>query len=77
MVQTEISSYFTCEQNGHNPSNPCDQSGYENLTNQLMIIALWSRIILFFAPAVNVVFVVDCQEMKKMFKDRYGSRVPN
>lgn len=66
-LQTELISYFVCEQNGHDPSAPCDRSGFENLFNQGIL--LLSYILVFLAPAVNFVFVVDYQELKQKFQD--------
>ena len=67
-LQTNLLSYFICEQNGHDPTAPCDRSGFESLHNQGIL--LLSYILAFLAPAVNFVFVVDYQELKQKFKKK-------
>ena len=71
-LQTEVFSYFLCEQNGCDPSAPCDRSGFENLLNQGII--LLSSILSFLSPAVNFVFVVDYQELKQKFNNLRSSK---
>ena len=65
-LQTELFSYFICEQNGNDPSNPCSRSGFEGLINPVII--LLSYVLAMFAPAVNFVFVVDYKETKQKLK---------
>lgn len=65
-LQTELFSYFICEQNGHNPDNPCSRSGFEGLIDPG--ITLLSFVLAMVAPAVNFVFVIDYREMKLKLK---------
>ena len=71
-LQTKVFSYFLCEQNGCDPSAPCDRSGFENLFNQGIL--LLSSILSFLAPAVNFVFVVDYKELKQKFNLRSSKK---
>ena len=71
-LQTEVFSYFICEQNRHDCRHPCDRSGFENLLNQGIL--LLSSILLFLAPAVNFVFVVDYKELKQKFNNLRSSK---
>ena len=66
-LQTELTSRFLCEQNGHNPEHPCNRSGFENLINpglNLLLILLSAL-----TPFVNFAFVIDCEELKQRLKN--------
>ncbi len=62
-LQTELFSYFLCEQSGHDPDDPCSRSGFEDLVNPGVTIL--SIFMAMFAPFVNFVFVVDYRELKQ------------
>lgn len=65
-LQTELFSYFLCEQNGQDPNNLCSRSGFEHLINPGITIS--SFVLAMIAPAVNFVFVVDYHEVKQKLK---------
>ena len=65
-LQTELFSYFLCEQNGHDPDSPCSRAGFEGLINPG--ITILSFILAMLAPTVNFVFVIDYQELKEKLK---------
>ena len=71
-LQTKVTSYFICEQNGHDPTAPCNRSGLENLHNQGILLLAY--MFTFLAPAVNFVFVVDYQELMQKFKNLRSSK---
>ena len=64
-LETELFSYFFCEQTGHDPCNPCDRSRLEDLLNPGVIIL--SNSLAMLVPFANFVYVVDCSELKKKF----------
>ena len=57
-----VSRYFLCESPGMDPDNPCDRSGFENLSYP--ILTLFGYILLGLFPAVNLIFAVDIRELK-------------
>ena len=65
-LQTELVSYFLCEENGHNPDSPCSRAGFEDLINP--VVTILSFILALLAPFVNFVFVIDYQEVKQKLK---------
>ena len=65
-LQTELLSYFLCEQDGHDPGNPCSREGFENIINPG--VTTLSFILAMMAPSVNFVFVVDYHELKQKLK---------
>ena len=66
-LQTELFSYFLCEQTGHDPSNPCSRSRLEALSNPGATIL--SVFLAMFGPFVNFVFVVDYSELKQKLRN--------
>ena len=71
-LQTELLSYFLCEQDGHDPSNPCSRSGFEYLINPGL--AVLSFILALIAPVVNFVFVIDYQELKHKLQTAFKKK---
>ncbi len=51
--------------NGHDPSNPCSRSSFENLLNPTVATIALSLIML--VPVSSIVFVLDFHEMKVFF----------
>ena len=68
----EVRQYFLCEAAG--PEDPCDKSGYEELTIS-ELIAL-SYILLGFFPVVNLVFAINVNELKQWWQQVFLFRAP-
>ena len=70
----QLRSYFVCEAAGHDPSAPCDQSGFEQLAYPGVFIVAYALLSLF--PAVNLVYAVDVAELRaKCGKSGVGARL--
>ena len=70
-VTSGVIRYFECERKGVDPDNPCDTSGYENITN--MYISLLSYILIGMYPLINFIYVIDVRELKQHLRDRFPS----
>ena len=53
-LMQETGKYFTCELNGHDPSNPCDRTAFERFQHPTILII--SYILLLLTPLVNMVY---------------------
>ena len=62
--------YFICEQPGPSPSESCDRSGFEDLTNP--IPANMSFLLLALNPWLNLIFTINISELKEFFKHCMG-----
>ncbi len=67
----EIGKYFTCELNGHDPSNPCDRTAFERFLHPTASII--SYILLLLIPLVNMVYVMDFQFLRSKMSFKKGS----
>ena len=67
----EIVKYFTCELNGHDPSNPCDRTAFERL--QHPTVGIFSNMLLLLTPLVNIVYVVDFQFLQSKMSSKKGN----
>lgn len=74
-IRTEIARYFQCELNGHDPSNPCSRSGFENLINPALPIMAFTVALLL--PIVSFVFVIDYETLKNKLRSLAPSRKSN
>jgi hypothetical protein len=63
---SELVKYFTCEFNGHDPLNPCDRSVIEGVQSDGATILVF--LISGSFSAVNLVFVISIQGIKKQFR---------
>lgn len=66
LLEYELTKYFTCELNGHDPLNPCDRSMIEELAAGGLDILILFLVGTF--PTVNLIFVVSIQDTKRRFK---------
>ena len=57
--------YFLCEAAGVDPENPCDRSGFEDLTVSPIVISLTAAL-LGLLPAVNLIFTANITDLKKL-----------
>ena len=60
-------TYFFCEQNGHNSSEPCNLDELKTLANPAGTTLAYILLMGFF-PAVNMVYIVNIEELKEMWK---------
>lgn len=60
--------YFSCEQKGHDPNNPCSQYDINRLG--FPSATLISYIIFGLFPAVILVYAINVQEMKKALSSK-------
>ena len=60
----ELTKYFACEFDGHNPANPCDRERVELLPPAHLIVVLITRS---FRPLANFVFVVNFNGLKNVY----------
>ena len=65
----DVQVYFFCEQSGHNPSSPCSRSFIGELTYPSVTTS--SYILLAISPVVNLVYAVDIQELKQLWKNSF------
>ena len=70
----EVLLYFVCEQNGINPSHPCDRSKFESLKD--IVPGLLSFVLLGIFPFVNLVFTMSTKELRDRFKRCLQTRKP-
>lgn len=63
---SELLTYFTCEQNGYDPANPCDRSRFESLSYPAATAVAY--ILVELSPLVNFVFVINFQDLKASIK---------
>ena len=67
-----ILEYFTCEQGGHDPEDPCSRSGFEELSNPAW--TTMSYILLGMFPVVNLIYAVNVQELKAFCRSCGGKK---
>ena len=67
----EIGEYFTCEMNGHDPSNPCDRTAFERLLYPTT--STFSSMLVLLTPLVNMVYVVDVQFLRSKISFKKGN----
>ena len=67
VTENSAHRYFSCEQNGHNPSKPCSRSELEKLTNPSGIILAYILLMALF-PVMNLVFIVNIKELKELWR---------
>lgn len=73
-----ILKHFDCERDGHNTSNPCSRSEFEELNNAAL--TTFSYILLGLFPIVNLVYAVNIQELKvycQCFRKKATSKFSN
>ncbi len=70
-LMQEIGKYFTCELNGHDPASPCNRTAFERY--QHPTVGIFSNILLFLVPLVNLVYVVDF----KLLRSKMSSKKRN
>ena len=65
-----LTSYFFCEQLGHDPQNPCN---FENTVSvALAILAYGFHGTL---PLVNLIFALNIEEIKMIYKRRFKRKI--
>ncbi len=64
----ELGKYFTCELNGHDPSDPCDRTAFERLRYPTVVIL--GNMLLLLIPLVNMVYVVDFQFLQSKMSSK-------
>ena len=62
LTARRIFEYFTCEQNGHDPDEPCSRSNFEELTNPAWTTLSYMLLGMF--PIVNLIYAVNVEELK-------------
>ncbi len=63
LFMKNLFDYFVCERNGSSESEPCDQGGFQDLTNP--IPANMSFVLLAVNPWLNLVFALNIRELKE------------
>ena len=69
---SELQIYFNCEQYGHDPNDPCDRTGFEQLAFPAATAV--SFILIELSPLVNFVFVINIQDLKSNLKSMSAKR---
>ena len=64
---TDISNYFLCESSGTNPNKVCDRE-FERFNSRMVFIT--ALLIVGMFPIVNLVYVLNVQELKKILSRR-------
>ena len=60
----DLEDYFTCEQDGHDPDNPCSRSRIENLINPFFTVA--SYVLLELLPLICLLFIFNAADLKSV-----------
>lgn len=64
----EVLNYFKCEGHGVHPDNHCDKHIDSYLKHRQVALISMSHILLGLYPVVNLIYVVNIQELKKLIK---------
>ena len=64
----EVLKYFKCESRGVDPDNHCDKYINSYLKHRQVALISMSHILLGLYPVVNLVYVVNIRELKKLIK---------
>lgn len=65
LFQSELTKYFMCEFNGHNPLNPCNRTAIEAIENDALSILVYT--LAGILPVVNLIFVINIQDVRRKF----------
>ncbi len=68
---TELMTYFQCEENGHDPANPCDRSRIERLSFPGATAIAY--ILIELSPLVNFVFIINFRDLKTVIESLTSS----
>ena len=71
-LEIKLFEYFVCEEDGYDPNNPCDRSGFENLIDRG--VAFLTSVLALLAPITNFVFVVDYRELKQRISTYFAAK---
>ena len=69
---TAISDYFLCESTGTNPNKTVCERNFERLDSRMVFIT--ALLIVGMFPIVNLVYVLNVQEIKKILSRRLKRR---
>ena len=67
IIVNSAQQYFFCELSGHDPSNPCNRSEFEKLTNPSVTTLSYILMMALF-PVVNLVYIVNIEELKQLWR---------
>ena len=65
VIQREQMKYFICEQRGHDISNPCNTTGFENISEIFTVIGY---LLLILYPFVHLVYVLNIKWLRRKCK---------
>ena len=68
----DISEYFLCESTGTNPNKKVCERNFERFDSRMVLIA--SILIVGMFPIVNLIYVLNVQEIKKILSRRLNKR---
>ena len=66
----DFQNYFICEQRGNNLSNPC--SGFGVVSDTYTLVQLLPHFLGSMFPFVNLLYIVNIQELKKLWTKVHG-----
>ena len=69
---SRLTDYFFCEQSGHDPNNPCDKKGINEISHSVTDLAVTAFVLLANFPVVNLVYAINIKELKEKFSSCSG-----
>ena len=75
VLRESLQRYFFCEQSGRDSSKPCNRSEFENMTNASGITLSYILLLAVF-PVVNLVYIVNIQELKEIWRKYFTLKKP-
>ena len=70
LFAARLRDYFSCEQSGHDPNNPCDRKSLSEISHP--DLAVTALVLLGIFPVVNLVYAINIRELKEKFSSCLG-----
>ena len=72
LFAARLTNYFSCEQSGHDPNNPCDRKSFSEISHP--DLAVTALVLLGIFPVVNLVYAINIKELKEKFSSCLGKK---
>ena len=70
LFAARLKDYFSCEQSGHDPNNPCDRKSFSEISHPDLGVA--ALVLLGIFPVINLVYAINIKELKEKFNGCLG-----
>ena len=67
-ITTNLQRFLFCELGSHNSSNPCKTSDNDSIGSMVLFIQVFAIFLFSLFPYVNLVYAVNIQELKELWK---------